>query len=201
MPASNSSDNPLPVELAGFDATVDDDAVQLSWQTASETNNAGFRVQRKRVRERGSENAWTTVGSVEGTGTTSEAQSYRFTDENLPYEADALTYRLKQVDTDGSEHFSDEITVERGVQELKLLGTYPNPARQRATVRYALPDKQEATICLYDVLGRQVRTLVSGEQEGRHEQRLDTSRLPSGVYFLRLEAGGEMRTQKLTVVQ
>ena len=200
-PASNSSDNPLPAELAGFDATVDDDAVQLSWQTASETNNAGFRVQRKRARERGSENAWTTVGSVEGTGTTSEAQSYRFTDENLPYEADALTYRLKQVDTDGSEHFSDEITVERGVQELKLLGTYPNPAQSRVTVRYALPEKQDVTVRLYDVLGRQVRTVVSGKQKGRHQWTLDVAPLPSGVYFLRLEAVDETRTQKLTVIR
>ena len=192
----------LPVELAGFEATADGaSAVRLSWQTASETNNAGFRIQRKRARERGSESAWTTVGSVEGSGTTSQAQSYRFTDPDLPYEADALTYRLKQVDTDGTAHLSKTVTVERGVQELELLGTYPNPARQQATVRYALPDKQEATIRLYDVLGRQVRTVVSGEQEGRHEQRLDTSRLPSGVYFLRLRAGGKTRTQKLSIVQ
>ena len=48
---------------------------------------------------------------------------------------------------------------------------------------------------------RQTRTVVSGEQEGRHEQRLDTSRLPSGVYFLQLRAGGQTRTQKLTIVQ
>ena len=192
----------LPVELAGFEATADGaSAVRLSWQTASETNNAGFRIQRKRARERGSESAWTTVGSVEGEGTTAEAQRYRFTDEDLPYEADALTYRLKQVDTDGTENFSDEIVVERGVTEVQLLGTYPNPARQQATIRYALPDKQEATIRLYDVLGRQVRTVVSGEQEGRHEQRLDTSRLSSGVYFLRLETGGQTRTQKFTVTR
>jgi len=87
------------------------------------------------------------------------------------------------------------------VQGLELLGTYPNPVQQRATVQYALPDKQEATIRLYDVLGRQVRTVVSGEQEGRHEQRLDTSSLPSGVYFLRLRAGGQTRTQKFTVTR
>ena len=191
----------LPVEMAGFDARVDNGAVQLSWQTASETNNAGFRIQRKRAREREDESAWTTVGSVEGSGTTSQAQSYRFTDADLPYESDALTYRLKQVDTDGSEHFSDEITVERGVQELELLGTYPNPARQRATVRYALPDKQEATIRLYDVLGRRVRTVLNGTQEGRHQRTLDVGSLPSGVYFLRLQADGQTRTQKLTIVR
>jgi hypothetical protein len=200
--AGDSTDNALPVELAGFDATVDGDAVTLSWQTASETNNAEFRVQRRRgERKNKREGAWTTVGSVEGTGTTSEAQSYRFTDENLPYEADALTYRLKQVDTDGSEHFSDEITVERGVQELKLLGTYPNPAQSRVTVRYALPEKQDVTVRLYDVLGRQVRTVVSGKQKGRHQWTLDVAPLPSGVYFLRLEAVDETRTQKLTVIR
>jgi len=212
MGAYESSGAPLPVELAGFDARVDDGAVQLSWQTASETNNAGFRVQRrvadastpgvhKRARERGSGSPWTTVGSVEGSGTTSQAQSYRFTDADLPYQADVLTYRLKQVDIDGTAHLSKTVTVERGVQELELLGTYPNPAQSRATVRYALPEKQDATIRLYDVLGRRVRTVVSGEQEGRHEQHLDTSRLSSGVYFLRLEAGGQTRTQKLTVIR
>jgi uncharacterized small protein (DUF1192 family) len=194
-----NTDGVLPVEMASFDARVDDGAVQLSWQTASETNNAEFRVQRRRAQ--GSESAWTTVGSVEGSGTTSQAQSYRFTDPDLPYEADALTYRLKQVDTDGTAHLSKTVTVERGVQELELLGTYPNPARQQATVRYALPDKQEATIRLYDVLGRQVRTVVSGEQEGRHQRTLDVGALPSGVYFLRLRAGGQTRTQKFTVTR
>jgi ELWxxDGT repeat protein len=194
--------DPLPVELAGFNATLSEEEVHLSWTTASETGNAGFHIQRRTgegAKER--EGAWTTVGTVEGSGTTSQAQSYRFTDADLPYEADKLTYRLKQVDTDGTENFSDEIVVERGVTEVELLGTYPNPARSQATVRYALPDKQEATIRLYDVLGRQVRTVVSGEQEGRHEQRLDTSRLSSGVYFLRLEAGGQTRTQKFTVTR
>ena len=148
----------------------------------------------------GQGNDWTTVGSVEGAGTTSKAQSYQFSDTELPYEADALTYRLKQVDTDGTTHVSKEITVERVIDEVELLGTYPNPARQQATVRYALPEKQKVTVRLYDVLGRQVQTVVDGKQEGRHTQRLDVGDLPSGVYFLRLRAAGQVRTQKLTVV-
>jgi surface protein len=198
--ASNDSSNPLPVEMAGFDATVDDGTVALFWQTASEQNNAGFRIQR-RVGEGEKAGAWMRVGTVDGAGTTSEAQSYRFTDAELPYEADALTYRLKQVDTDGSTSYSETITVERGVDKVQLLGTAPNPARQRATVRYALPEEQDITVRLYDVLGRQVRTVVDGRQEGRHEQAVDVSELPSGVYVLRLEADGQVRTQKLTVVQ
>jgi len=122
-----SDSEPLPVELSGFEAILDDeDAVRLTWTTASETGNAGFEVQR-RAGDAG-EGSWTTVGSVEGKGTTTEPTSYRYADEGLPYEADRLTYRLKQVDTDGSAGYSKEVTVGREVTEAELLGTYPNPA-------------------------------------------------------------------------
>ena len=106
----------------------------------------------------------------------------------------------------GSTSFSDEVTVRRGVESLTLHGTYPNPAHDVATVRYAIPGgvggrSGNVTLRIYDVLGRQVRTLVNTKQEGRHEHVLDVRALPSGVYFLRLQARGEVRTQKLTVVQ
>ena len=84
---------------------------------------------------------------------------------------------------------------------VQLLGTYPNPAGQQATLRYALPERQDVEMRLYDVLGRQVRTVVQGTKEGRQEQTLDVSKLPSGVYVLRLQSDGQVRTQKLTVVQ
>jgi hypothetical protein len=87
------------------------------------------------------------------------------------------------------------------VTDVQLLGTSPNPAQQRATVRYALPEKQKATIRLYDVLGRQVRTVLNGTQEGRQQRTLNVGSLPSGVYFLRLRAGDEIRTQKLTIAR
>jgi len=195
-----SDSEPLPVELSGFEATLDgEDAVRLTWTTATETGNAGFRVQRKAEGAGGG--SWTTVGSVEGEGTTTKPTSYRYVDEGLPYEADRLTYRLKQVDTDGSSSYSKEVTVERTVKEAELLGTYPNPAQTQATIRYAVPERQDVKIYLYDILGRRVQTVVDGEREGRHKRQLDTSRLASGVYFLRLRAEGATKTQKLTVVR
>jgi len=209
--ASNTEE--LPVEMAGFDATVDGNAVQLSWSTASETNNTGFRIQRK-VGDAESEGRgdWETIGRKQGTGTTSDPErvrNYRFTDSDLPYEADALTYRLAQVDTDGSVHHSKTITVERAVDAVTLQGLFPNPARGQVTVQYALPETRGpvssagrgVTIRLYDLLGRTVRTVVQGRTDGRHERTLDLSGLPSGTYFLRLRAGGDIRTRKLTVVQ
>jgi hypothetical protein len=206
-----SDSEPLPVELASFEARTDGDKVRLSWQTASETGNARFEIQRRvastsGVRRAGEgtkrgEGSWSRVGSVEGAGTTTEAKSYRFADTDLPYRGDRLEYRLKQVDTDGSAHLSKTVTVERPVEKVQLLSTYPNPASRRATVRYALPEKQKASIRLYDALGRQVRTVLNEEQAGRHQQTLDVDGLPSGVYFLRLRADGQTRTQKLTVVR
>lgn len=189
----------IPVELAGFSGRVDGADVTLTWQTASETNNAGFRVQRKSGTGARRNGTWTTVGFVEGSGTTSQRQSYRFADADLPYDATALTYRLEQVDTDGSTSYSDEITVRRSVNQVRLLGPAPNPARSRTTIRYAVPEQTDVTIRLFDVLGRRVRTLTDRTTAGRQETRLEVSGLPNGVYVLRLRAGGTTRTQTLTV--
>jgi len=213
LPLSNGAAT-LPVELASFAAqTRNGERVRLQWQTASETNNAGFEVQRlvKPSWQDGSTSpseitdGWQTVGAVDGAGTTTEVQSYAFTDASVPYDADSLTYRLKQVDTNGTVSYSEARTVARStVEAVRLLGTFPNPARGRATVRFAVPDGSAApdvTLRLYDVLGRQVRTVRAGAEAGRHELQLDTSRLPSGMYFLRLQVGGTTRTQQVTVVQ
>ena len=113
-----------------------------------------------------------------------------------------MQYRLKQTDLDGSVHHSDPIAVERKAPEsLEFLGTYPNPARNQAIVRYALPRRKSVRIGLYDVLGRQVRAVADKKREGRHESILDLSGLSSGVYFLRLRYGGKVQTRKLTVVR
>jgi hypothetical protein len=201
--ASNSET--LPVELAQFDAHLSgDDSVRLRWTTASEQNNAGFRIQRARADANGSSGAWAEVGSVDGAGTTTTPQSYQFTDD-LPHTADRLTYRLKQVDTDGTTSISDPVTVERrAVEQVQLLGTYPNPAHQQATVRFALPeaiDASDVRLRLYDVLGRRVRSVTTDARPGRHTLRLDTGPLTSGVYVLRLNAGNTVKTQELTVVK
>jgi len=191
-----NTESTLPVDLAQFNASVENEDVILEWRTASETKNSGFHVQRH-VPETDS---WTRLAFVEGKGTTSSPQTYRYRDTDLPY-ADSLTYRLKQVNVGGSTSLSEPITVRRGTpEEMKLLGTFPNPARQQATLRYAVPERQKVTIRLYDVLGREVRTVVKGEKKGRHEKQLNVSGLASGMYFLRLEAVDGTQTQRLSIL-
>jgi hypothetical protein len=191
----------LPVELASLEARAEGTDVQLSWQTASETSNAGFAIERRA--EGGS---WSQIGFREGAGTTSEAQTYRFTDAEVPFEAEQVRYRLRQEDLGGTTTLSDEVTVELGAPpEARLHAPFPNPARQRATLRYEIPEGHQGTgvrIDLYDMLGRRVRTLTSGAAEaGRHERQLDLQSLSAGSYFLRLQAGTTTRTQQLTIVR
>jgi hypothetical protein len=216
-----SEASPLPVELASFEATTeeasgaDQEAVTLSWTTASESGNAGFEIQRKvegtPSSGTSSSETWEQVGFRESKapgGTTTEAKTYRFVDEDLPYAADTLSYRLRQVDVSGTAQVTDPVRVARsGVSELKLKETYPNPASRRVTVRFAIPEEArsasqgEATLRLYDVLGREVQSVRTSAEPGRHETQLSVQDLASGVYVLRLQAGETSQTRRLTVVK
>ena len=201
MGAYESGGSPLPVEMVSLEAQVEGEKVRLSWQTASETNNSGFEIQRRRS---GAGMAWKKVGFRESKatgGTSDKALSYRFADADLPFAAEEVTYRLRQVDLDGTASFTDAVTVERSVSKLELREVLPNPARGQATVRFAVPKQQYATLQVYDVMGREVRTLVSEPVHGRQEQQINLSSLASGTYFLRLRAEGKTKTQKLIVVQ
>jgi len=193
-----TSSGTLPVELGSFKASQDGEQVQLTWATVSESGNAGFEVER----QAGATDSFERIGYVEGAGTTAEAQTYSFRDADLPYAADSLVYRLRQVDVDGTDVITDEIALVRGgIDGLELLGTFPNPARSTATIRLAVPKgTDDARLVLYDVLGRTVQT-IAVDHAGRQTMTLDTGSLASGIYFLRLTGGGQTRTEKVTVVR
>ena len=181
----------LPVEMTSFTASVVGSGVQLRWHTASETNNAGFEVQHA-VGDSTSGGAWEKLGFVDGAGSTQEPQTYRFRTEAL--QPGTHRFRLKQVDLDGTAHLSDVVTVERRMEAaLRLTPPSPNPVRQTATLRFGAQNAQSATVAVYDLLGRKISTLYDGAlADGQMRSvRLDARRLPSGVYFVRLTAGGQ----------
>ncbi|WP_259131828.1 BspA family leucine-rich repeat surface protein [Salinibacter ruber] len=101
----------------------------------------------------------------------------------------------------GTESYVEGKREEAMPEEVRLM-SYPNPVRRQGTLEYTLPEAGEVSLKVYDVLGRRVATLAEGrKQAGRHEVSLRVGDLPSGAYFGRLEAGGETRTQKITVVR
>ncbi len=190
----------LPVTLTGFTAVRNGSSTVLTWQTASETNNAGFRVQYERAA------GWEALGFVPSKasdGSTSRAQSYRFVvDRRLG--PGTHRFRLEQVDLDRSTALSDTVQVEIGMEgALHLSAPAPNPAAERATLSFAVQEGTKAEVTMYDVLGQRVRTLYEGTPPGEEARRVtvETGTLSSGVYVVRLRAGGRTQTRRLTVVQ
>ena len=194
--------SPLPVELASFEATQSGDrSVELTWTTASETNNAGFVVQRREARAPG-DGAWATIGRVDGAGTTTEAQTYRFTAEDLA--VGTHEFRLKQVDLDGTMTVHDPVSVEVQMQQaLRLAAPAPNPVQDRATLSFAVQEQADTRLTLYNTLGQKVRTIYRDTPPAGEARtvRLSTTDLSSGVYFLRLQAGAQTETRRVTVVR
>ncbi|HQI40906.1 MAG TPA: S8 family serine peptidase, partial [Ignavibacteriaceae bacterium] len=124
----------IPVELTSFSASTDQNSVILNWSTATETNNAGFSVERKiPVDER-----WIEIGFVPGFGTTTEKRSYSFTDNNLA--TGSYSYRLKQIDYNGTVEYSNEVFAEVGApEEFSLSQNYPNPFNPVTKIKFTIP--------------------------------------------------------------
>ncbi len=93
------------------------------------------------------------------------------------------------------------VGLEAGPTTFRLERPAPNPASERAALEYALPEPTEVNIGVYDVLGRQVAQVVDARKTtGQHRAELRTASLPSGTYFVRMQAGSVTKTRRLSVV-
>jgi hypothetical protein len=87
-------------------------------------------------------------------------------------------------------------------QTSMLFQNFPNPFNPSTAIRYQLAASSFVTIRVFDVLGREVATLLSEQQTpGHHTLRWDASRFPSGTYFYRLEAGGMSETKRMIILK
>jgi len=195
---SDSPSNPLPVELTAFTASRDGRDALLTWTTASETNNAGFEVQHQQPQGA----SYATAGFVEGAGTTTQPQSYRFRVTDLG--PGTHRFRLRQVDIDGTETLTEPVTVTvEAARRLALTATGPNPVRHRTQFAFTVQQQGAATVALFNMLGQQVQTLYAGPATPGERRTVDVSAqsLASGVYFVRLRAPSGTRTQRIVVVR
>jgi PKD repeat protein len=88
------------------------------------------------------------------------------------------------------------------IARLELVGATPNPFRRELTVEFALPRRGAVHLALFDVGGRRVRTLIDESvAAGRSIRTLSGAGLASGVYFLRLEAGGQIRSRRVVMIR
>jgi hypothetical protein len=95
-----------------------------------------------------------------------------------------------------------------GVQTLEIPSmytleqNYPNPFNPVTKIKYGLPENSYVELIVYDISGREVRTLVSGYREANtYEFDFDGTELPSGVYFYKLEIGSISLTRKMLLIK
>lgn len=180
----------IPVELTSFNGSVVNGSINLQWQTATESNNRGFEIQRKT----GNLN-WQTIAFVSGKGTSTQLSNYSYSDN--PKGITTLTkiaYRLRQLDYDGTANYSKEIYVDfsGAPKSFALDQNYPNPFNPATVIRYAIPTESRVKVTIYNVSGEVIKELVNEVQSaGFHERTFSTNSgisLSSGIYFYSIEA-------------
>jgi hypothetical protein len=200
----------IPVELVSFNANVSGSDVVLNWITATETNNYGFEIERKILKQSalgGQDDNWRVVGFIEGKGTTTEIHHYSFNDKNLL--PGKYRYRLKQIDFDGSINYSNTIEVNVRIPvEFSLEQNFPNPFNPSTKIKFIIPQVasgfslSKVSIKVYDMLGREAATLVDEfKPAGSYEVEFNASNLSSGTYFYRITADKFSSVKKMILVK
>lgn len=165
------SEAALPVTLVEFKATRQENAALLSWITTHEASSDHFEIERS-----GNGKQWKTIGTVPSHRESDEKQSYAFTD-TTPLPAENL-YRLKMVDQDGTYAFSRIQSVTFGDQRNAIL--YPNPVTVGDKLQIRASDPLTITrIAIFDSEGREVLSCP-------WQSEIDVSRLPAGLYIVRI---------------
>lgn len=189
---------PKPVELVDFHANVTGADIELTWHTASETNNYGFEIQRRVTSAE-----FKKIGFVTGNGTSTKIHSYRFVDSDLM--TDTYYYRLKQIDHDGSFSYSTFVTAATSLAPgmFELHQNHPNPFNPVTTITFVWGRTQHVRLSVYDVNGRETVTLFNGQAEpGRlYRFNFDGTQQTSGVFIAHLRAGKFTQSRKMLLVR
>jgi hypothetical protein len=179
---------PLPVELVYFRAKANGSLVDLTWRTASETNNDFFTVERST-----DASEWTILTTIPGKGNSTTRTDYAVVDDN-PFSG-INYYRLKQTDFDGTFSYSDVVSV--AVELNDNIQVYPNPARESFTVKASF-ELHAAQVRLYDQLGKQA-AITTQTGENQRQLVIDSSTLAPGLYILQVTNGRVVRTVRVVI--
>ncbi|MCB9282988.1 MAG: T9SS type A sorting domain-containing protein [Lewinellaceae bacterium] len=185
--------SPLPVTWLSFRAALTEDGnANLFWSTASESNNEGFDIQRS-LNGRN----WETIGFVAGAGTTSEVQSYTYTDNSLStFNSQLAYYRLQQRDFDGTTDYSPVRVLELS-GEAGGIRVFPNPASEVVTIAFSEPTESRGSVKLLTQNNRLIVEQVIAPQTTEHQLRV--APVPSGTYILKVKVGNKEWTKRLVV--
>jgi len=210
------SDASLPVELSLFTAKVEGENVLLSWITESEIENMGFLLERRIIWSVDTD--WNEIANfnthpeLKGKGSISQKTEYMFVDKNVQLGV-TYEYRLADVNYEGEvEYHNDKILkVIVNPDKFSLNPACPNPFNPQTTITYGIPNKSIVNLTIYDLLGREIKTIVNQEQETGYYNSIwygkdkNGKSVPSGMYLFRIIAVSDnktfIRTNKLVFLR
>jgi hypothetical protein len=201
-------DASLPVSLVSFSARAEGQTVVLEWITESETDNLGF------ILERSEENVWTQIASyqthdeLKGQGNTSSRTEYTFRD-NTVESGKEYAYRLSDVSTQGeiTVYASLSVKMDKLPETTEMKNAYPNPFNPQTYIAYNLSEDTDVSITVFDILGRQVRTIFNGRQlAGSYHVYWNATdetgnKVPSGGYIIQMKTEKTRQTQKVLLMK
>lgn len=192
---SNYSVGSLPVELSNFNGKFQNNSILLTWKTLTEIDNKGFEV------ERLVNNNWTSLGFVNGKNNSNVVNNYEFTVNN--FVVGKNVFRLKQVDNNGNFKYYDPIEIEVAApKKLELFGNYPNPFNPSTIIKFAVPEKANINLSVYNITGQLVKVFENSEYEaGVYTKNIDLSGFTSGVYFVKLSNGKNTQVMKINLMK
>lgn len=190
-------DPALPIELVSFEAAVLNDAVVLNWETSSESRSVNFAVEKLIGGE------FLSIYDIAASGSLQLSNQYYTTDAAvLP--GNTYTYRLRTLLSDGSYSYSSvrSVSLASGSDYVRLSDPVPNPVESELSVSFYLSGASFARLSLYDLSGREVLVLSSGDlSAGEHSGSYSVSGLSAGGYSLVLDCGNGRKVEKRVVVR
>lgn len=114
------------------------------------------------------------------------------------------SFRLKQIDYDGSYEYSDEININFNTapQEFFLEQNYPNPFDPLTMIRFQLPEQSQVTLKVFDIIGSEITCLVNNNLEpGSYDIEFNASDLSNGIYFYRIQTDKYVSTKKMLLLK
>ncbi len=172
----------LPVELVNFTAKqTSDNSILLSWQTATETNNAYFEIQKSI-----DGGQFSSVGRIKSKGNTTAKQSYSYEDNLGSNRPKKIYYRLKMVDKNYNTTYAKVIEINAKWRSADFR-IFPNPANTELTIFLSSSDKAEIEIS--NAMGKLI-------MKNGNKTKIDISTLSKGLYFINVKQGETRGTQK-----
>lgn len=193
---ASTDGSPLPVELVYIDANaIDNEFIQITWQTASEINNDGFEVQRSLD---GFE--FETIGFVKGQGNSVNKNIYTLDDKNVKLNV-VYYYRLKQIDFDGAFEYTSKVSESlNGIEGVIAVSQFiPNPTSSNSNVSITVNKSKLAKIIMFNSLGQMVLNLDIPLSAGSNLLPFDLNNLSSGIYQTNIFIEDESFSRKLVI--